>query len=114
MDLNKVQLIGHNTKDIEIIETPTGKKVANFSIATNSSYTDSEWNKQETTEFHSIILWNKLAEIAYEYLGKWKKVYIEWKLQTRQWEASDWSKRYKTEIIWEHLILLGSQETEVT
>ena len=64
------------------------------------------WMKQEQAEFHNIVLWGKLAEIAAQYLGKWKKVYVEGRLQTRTWEAQDWTKRYKTEIVWTNLIML--------
>jgi single-strand DNA-binding protein len=110
MDLNKVQLIGRNTKDIEMKVTSNGKNVASFSMATNKTYIDSEWNKQEHTEFHNIVLWWKLAEIANNYLEKWKKLYIEWRLQTRSWEGTDWVKRSKTEIVWDNIILLGSKE----
>ena len=110
MDLNKVQLIGRNTQDIEVKDTPNWKKVTTFSIATNKSYTDSEGNKQEHTEFHNIVVWWKLAEIAWSYLQKWKKVYLEWRLQTRSWENTEWTKMYKTEIVWENLILLDSKE----
>lgn len=110
MDLNKVQLIGNITSDIELKEIANWQKVANLSIATNRNWTDNNWQKQESTEFSNIVLWGKLAEIAWEYLGKWKKVYIEWRLQTRTWDWEDWSKRYKTEIIWENLIMLDKKE----
>mgnify|MGYP001774811824 CR=1 FL=1 len=106
MDLNKVQIIGNITQDIELKQTPNGQNVTSFSIATNRNWTDWSWMRQEQTEFHNIVLWWKLAEIASEYLSKWKKVYIEWRLQTRNWEAQDWTKRYRTEIIWENMIML--------
>lgn len=106
MDLNKVQVIGNITQDIELKQTPNGQNVVSFSVATNRNWTDSSWTRQEQTEFHNIVLWWKLAEIANEYLAKWKKVYVEWRLQTRNWEAQDWTKRYKTEIIWENMIML--------
>lgn len=109
MDLNKVQIIGNNTKDIELKTTPNGMNVTSFSVATNRSWTDWNWNKQDQTEFHNIVLWWKLAEIASEYLKKWQKVYVEWRLQTRDWETQDWSKRYLTEIIWENIILLWNK-----
>ncbi len=110
MDLNKAQLIGRVTSDIELKATPNGQNVANLSIATNRNWTDSNWQKQETTEFSNIVLWGKLAEIAHNYLKKWARVFIEWRLQTRSWEWEDWSKRYKTEIIWENLIMLDKKE----
>lgn len=106
MDLNKVQIIGNITQDIELKQTPNWQNVVSFSVATNRNWTDSSGTRQEQTEFHNIVLWWKLAEIANEYLAKWKKVYVEWRLQTRNWEAQDWTKRYKTEIIWENMIML--------
>jgi single-strand DNA-binding protein len=77
-----------------------------FSIATNRNWTDSSWIRQEQAEFHNIVLWWKLAEIANEYLNKWRKIYIEGRLQTRNWEAQDGTKRYRTEIVWENMIML--------
>jgi len=106
MDLNKVQLIWNITQDIELKQTPNGQNVCSFSVATNRNWTDGAWIKQEVAEFHNIVLWGKLAEIAWQYLHKWKKIYIEWRLQTRSWEAQDWTKRYKTEIVWENMIML--------
>jgi len=107
MDLNEVRIIGNVTQDIELKQTPSWNNVTSFSVATNRSWTDWEWNKQEKAEFHNIVLWGKLAEIAWEYVKKWMKVYIGWRLETRSWEAQDWSKRYKTEIVWENLIMLN-------
>ena len=107
MDLNKVQIIWNITQDIELRQTPNWQNVASFSVATNRYWNDASWNRQEQTEFHNVVLWAKLAEIANQYLTKWKKVYIEWRLQTRNWEAQDGTKRYKTEIIWENMIMLG-------
>lgn len=109
MDLNKVQIIGNITKDIELKQTPNGQNVTSFSIATNRNWSDASWNRQEQTEFHNIVLWGKLAEIADKYLGKWQKVYIEGRLQTRVWEAQDGSKRYSTEIVWENMIMLWNK-----
>ena len=107
MDLNKVQIIGNITQDIELRQTPNGQNVTSFSVATNRTWTDSNSGiKQEQAEFHNVVLWWKLAEIASQYLGKWKKVYIEWRLQTRSWEAQDGTKRYKTEIVWTNMIML--------
>jgi len=112
MDLNKVQLIWNITQDIELKQTPNWQHVCNFSLATNRNWTDGSWIRQEVAEFHNIVLWGKLAEIAWQYLHKWKKVYIEWRLQTRNWEAQDWTKRYKTEIIWENMIMLDWKNTD--
>lgn len=109
MDLNKVQLIGRITQDLELKQTPNWQNVCSFSIVTNRNWTDQAWMKQEQAEFHNVVLWWKQAEIAAQYLWKWKKIYIEWRLQTRSWEAQDWTKRYKTEIVWENMIMLDSK-----
>ncbi|ATU05355.1 hypothetical protein BKN14_02790 [Candidatus Gracilibacteria bacterium HOT-871] len=114
MDLNKVQLIGRVTQDIELKQTPNGQNVTSFSLATNRNYTDASGVRQDQTEFHSIVLWGKLAEIAGQYLTKGRQVYIEGRLQTRNWEAQDGTKRYKTEIVGENLIMLGNKSDNVS
>lgn len=112
MDLNKVQVIGNITQDIELKQTPNGQNVCSLSVATNRERKDNAWTKQSQVEFHNIVLWGKLAEIANEYCHKWKKIYLEWRLQTRNWEAQDGTKRYRTEIVWENLIMLGNNGWE--
>jgi single-strand DNA-binding protein len=109
MDLNKAQIIGRITQDLELKQTPNWQNVISFSVATNRNWTDSSWMKQEQVEFHNVVLWGKLAEIADKYLNKWSKLFIEWRLQTRSWEAQDGTKRYKTEIVWENMIMLDSK-----
>ncbi len=109
MDLNKAQVIGRITQDLELKQTPNGQNVLSFSVATNRNWVDWSGNKQEQVEFHNIVLWWKLAEIAMQYCGKWRRVFIEGRLQTRTWEAQDWTKRYKTEIVWENMIMLDSK-----
>ncbi|MDD4151214.1 MAG: single-stranded DNA-binding protein [Candidatus Gracilibacteria bacterium] len=111
MDLNKVQIIGRITQDIELKQTPNGQNVTSLSIATNRNWTDSSGMKQENVEFHSVVLWGKQAEIAAQYLQKGKRVYIEGRLQTRTWEAQDGTKRYKTEIVGENMIMLDSKDS---
>ncbi len=106
MDLNKVQIIGNITQDIELKQTPNGQNVCSFSIATNRNWTDASGVRQEQAEFHNIVMWWKLAEICGQYLQKGKKVYVEGRLQTRNWEAQDGSKRYRTEIVGENMIML--------
>lgn len=106
--LNKVQLIGNLTADPEIKQTPNGQFVANFSLATNRTWKDASWMKQEQTEFHNVVVWGRLAEIVDQYVKKGKKIYIEWRLQTRSWEDQTWAKKYKTEIVAENVILLWS------
>jgi single-strand DNA-binding protein len=103
--LNKVQLIGNLGKDPELKYTPSGVAVATFSIATSESWKDTDGNQQEKTEWHNIVAWRKLAEICGEYLKKGKKVYLEGKLQTRNYEK-DGVKRYVTEIVADQLIML--------
>jgi len=107
MSLNKAQLIGNLTRDPELRQTPSGANVCSFTIATNFTWKDQSGNKQEKVEFHNIVAWGKLAEICGQYLRKGKKVYIEGRIQTRDWEADDGSKRYKTEIIAENMIMLS-------
>ena len=109
MNLNKVMLIGNLTRDPEIKNTPSGQTVATFSIATNLVWTDSSGQKQERAEFHNIVVWRKLAEICGQYLHKGSKVYIEGRLQTRDWTGNDGVKRYRTEIIAENMIMLDSK-----
>ncbi len=111
MDLNKAQIIGRITQDLELKQTPNGQNVMSFSVATNRSWSDSNGTKQEQVEFHNVVLWGKLAEIANQYLKKWSKIFIEWRIQTRSWEAQDGTKRYKTEIVWENMIMLDSKPT---
>lgn len=109
MDLNKAQVIGRITQDIEVKQTPNGQNVCSFSVATNRNWTDSSWMRQEQVEFHNIVLWGKLAEIAGQYLKKWSKLFMEWRLQTRSWEAPDGTKRYRTEIVGENMIMLDNK-----
>jgi single-strand DNA-binding protein len=108
--LNKVQLIGNLGKDPEVRYTAGGQAVATFSIATNESWKDKEGNLQEKTEWHNVVAWQRLAEICGEYLKKGKKVYIEGRLQTRNYEDKEGVKRYVTEIVAQDMILLGSRE----
>ena len=112
MDLNKVQIIGRITQDIELRQTPNGQSVTTLSIATNRSWTDGAGMRQEQAEFHNVVLWTKLAEIASQYLAKGRRVYIEGRLQTRSWEAQDGSKRYRTEIVGENMIMLDGPQGE--
>ena len=109
--LNRAQLIGNVTADPEVRALPSGQKVANFSVATNRRYTDSAGVLQDIPEYHNISLFGKLAEIAEQYLHKWNKVYLEGRIQTRSWEDQSGQKKYKTEIIWEQLIMLTPKNT---
>lgn len=107
MSLNRAQLIGNLTRDPELRQTPNGTTVCSFSVATNFTWKDQMGNKQEKAEFHNIVAWGKLAEICGQYLTKGKKVFIEGRIQTRDWEGDDGIKRYKTEIVAENMIMLS-------
>lgn len=106
MNLNRAMIIGNLTRDPESRTTPNGQSVCNFSVATSSQWTDASGQKQERTEYHNIVAWGKLADICTQYLGKGRKVYVEGRLQTREWEAQDGSKRSRTEIVAENMIML--------
>jgi len=108
--LNRVQLIGNLGKDPEVKFTPQGTPVAKITIATNERFKDKDGNWQDRTEWHNVVLWQRLAEIAGEYLKKGGKVYIEGRLQTRSWDdKTSGQKKYMTEIVASDLILLGGR-----
>ncbi len=96
--VNKVILIGNLGGDPEIKQISSGATVANVTLATNESWTDKSGQKQERTEWHRLVFWNKLAEIVGQYLKKGSKIYCEGRLQTRQWENKEGAKMYTTEI----------------
>lgn len=106
MNLNRATIIGNLTRDPEIKTTATGQTVASFGVATNYTWKDASGQKQEKAEFHNIVAWGKLAEICGQYLGKGRKVYLEGRLQTREWEGKDGAKRNRTEIVCENMIML--------
>jgi single-strand DNA-binding protein len=109
MSLNRAQLIGNLTRDPEVKQIPGGQTVATFGIATNFVWTDSAGEKQNKAEFHNVVAWRKLAEICGQYLRKGSKVYVEGRIQTRDWEAEDGTKRYRTEIVADNMIMLDSK-----
>ena len=106
--INKVILIGNLGRDPEVRYTPSGAAVANFTIATSEEWKDKDTGeKRERTEWHRIVAWGRLGEICGEYLHKGKQVYIEGRLQTRDWEDRDGNKRYTTEIVAQSMQMLG-------
>jgi len=107
--LNKALLIGHLGKDPEIRFTADGSPVAHFSLATNEFWVDKSGTRQERTEWHNIVAWNKLADIAKRYLTKGRQVYIEGRIRTREWDDREGNKRRTTEIVASTLVLLGSR-----
>ena len=107
MSLNKVLLIGNLTRDPELRSTPSGQSVANFAIATNRVWKDPQsGEKKEAVEFHNIVMWRRLAEIAGQYLRKGSKVFLEGRLQTRSWQDQSGTKKYMTEVIAENMQML--------
>jgi len=109
MNLNKAMIIGNLTRDPEVRTTPQGTSVASFSVATNFIWKDADGQKQERAEYHNVVAWRKLAEIIGQYLKKGSKVYIEGRLQTRDWTGQDGVKKYRTEITAENMIMLDSR-----
>jgi single-strand DNA-binding protein len=106
MNLNKAMIIGNLTRDPEVRTTPTGQNVASFAVATNRVWNDNQGQRQEKVEFHNVVAWARLAEICGQYLRKGSKIYIEGRLQTRDWMGQDNVKRYRTEIVAENMIML--------
>jgi len=106
MYLNRAMIIGNLTRDPEVRTTAGGQTVATFGVATNHVWNDSSGQRQEKAEFHNIVAWGKLAEICGQYLTKGRKVYVEGRLQTREWQAQDGQKRNRTEIVAESMIML--------
>lgn len=106
MDLNRATLIGNVTRDPEVRTTTNGQTVATFGVATNMVWTDTQGQKQQRAEFHNIVAWGKLADICKQYLNKGKKIYLEGRLQTREWEAQDATKKTRTEIVADNMIML--------
>jgi single-strand DNA-binding protein len=107
--VNKVILIGNLGRDPEIRYIRDGTAVANLNLATSESWNDANGQRQERTEWHRVVAWGRLAEIAKEYLGKGRQVFIEGKLQTRSWEDKDGHKRYTTEIKADQMVMLGGR-----
>jgi len=105
--VNKVILVGNLGSDPQVRYTPGGQAVANFNIATSERFNNKAGEKEERTEWHRIVAWGKLAEICQQYLKKGKQVYIEGRLQTRQWEDQQGQKRQTTEIVAQNMQMLG-------
>lgn len=106
MNLNRAMIIGNVTRDPESRTTTTGQNVCSFGVATNHVWKDAQGQKQEKAEFHNVVAWGKLAEICGQYLARGRKVYVEGRIQTREWDGQDGVKRNRTEIVAENMILL--------
>lgn len=105
MNLNKAFILGNLTRDPELRQTATGQNVASFGVATNRVWSDSSGNRQTQTEFHNVVLWGRLAEIAKEYLSKGRLVFIEGRIANRSWLDQQGQKKYRTEIVAENMQL---------
>ena len=109
--LNKVMLIGNLGRDPEIRYTNDGTPVANFGMATTEKWTGKSGNQQESTEWHNIVVWNKLADVCKNYLFKGSRVYVEGKLKTRVWNDRDGNQKKKTEIVVSNIVLLSHKDS---
>jgi single-strand DNA-binding protein len=105
--INKVILVGNLGADPEVRYTPSGTAVANLSLATSETRTNKEGEKETKTEWHRVVTFGRTAEVCGEYLSKGKQIYIEGRIQTRQWEDKDGNKRYTTEIVANTMQMLG-------
>lgn len=113
MNLNRIEIIGYVTAEPVAKQLKSGKKVVNFTIATNHLFYDSSTKeKKESVQFHRVSAWGKLADIAENYLHKGKQVYAEGRLMTKNWSDKDNNKHYTAEIHLENLILLGKPEKD--
>ena len=112
--VNKVILIGNLGKDPEVRYLDNGVAVANFSLATTENYKNKEGERVSQTEWHNIVLWRGLAEIAEKFLKKGSAVYIEGKIRSRKWEDKEGNTRYTTEILADNMTMLGKREDNTT
>lgn len=110
--VNKVILVGNLGRDVELRYTPGGTAVATLNMATTEVWNDKSGQRQEKTEWHRVVLWGKPAETLAEYLVKGRQVYVEGRLQTRQWDDRDGNKRYTTEVRSDRVVLLGGRGAE--
>lgn len=111
MGINKVILIGNVGKDPEVRHLDSGVAVTTFSLATSETYKNKEGQKVTNTEWHNVVLWRGLAEIAEKYVKKGNPLYIEGKIRTRSWDDKDGNKRYTTEIVADIMQMLGSKQS---
>ena len=110
--INKVILVGNLGKDPEVRYLEGGTAVANFPLATSESYKDRNGNRVDQTEWHNIVVWRGLAEVAEKYLRKGNQVYIEGKIRTRSWDDKEGNKRYTTEIVADQMTMLGGRKED--
>ena len=111
--LNKVMIIGSVGREPEMRYMPSGRAVTSFSVATTRSWTNAEGQRREETEWFNVIAWGNLAEICKQHLHKGQQVYVEGRLQTRQWEDSEGKKCFRTEVVAEEMIVMGNRRAAV-
>lgn len=111
MGVNKVILVGNVGKDPEVKHLDSGVTVASFSLATSETYKNKDGQKVTNTEWHNIVIWRGLAEVAEKYVKKGNPLYIEGKIRTRSWDDKDGNKRYTTEIVADNMQMLGSKQS---
>jgi single-strand DNA-binding protein len=109
MSVNKAILIGRLGKDPELRYTPSGKAVANFTVATNERWTTQDGQKQESTTWHNIVAWGRQAEVIKEYLGKGRQIYIEGRIDNRSYDDKEGNKRYISEVVVQNFQFLGDR-----
>lgn len=107
---NRVQLIGHLGMDPEVKSFEKNRKMARFSIATNETYNNNKGEKVQDTQWHNVVMWGKVAEIAEKYLKKGQEIAVEGKLVSRSWETKEGETRYITEVVANEMVLLGKKE----
>lgn len=112
-NLNRVQIIGNVGKEVELRYTPQGTPTANFSVAVNNKFKNSQGEQQEETEWFNIICWSKLAETVNQYLKKGQQVYVEGRQKTREWEK-DGQKHWRTELVAQRVLFLGKREQSMS
>lgn len=105
-------IIGHLGRDPEMRYTPSGRPVTTFSVASTRSWTSSEGQRHEETEWFNVVAWGSLAEICNQHLAKGKQAYVEGRLQTRSWEDNDGNKHYRTEIVAREMLVLDQSRNE--
>ncbi len=108
--VNKVILVGHLGKDPEVRHLENGVNVASFSLATTETITNKSGERQDLTEWHNIVVWRGLADVAEKYLRKGKLIYVEGKIRTRSWEDKEGIKRYTTEVVADNFTMLGKKD----
>ena len=108
--LNSAEIIGNVGQDPQVRHTQSGTAVANISVATSSSWLDSNKEKQEKTEWHRIVAWGKLAEVVEKYVTKGRQIYVRGRIETRAWDDREGNKKYTTEIVAKEILLLGPRD----